>query len=90
MVKMNEDKKEFLISQITGATHVSPSNIAESIWMADGESSLSQMVKNIFPELSDGKCATTVDALKEIRKLVVSDQKKVLDELDGLINAVKG
>lgn len=90
MVKMNEDKKKFLISQITGATQVSTSDIAESIWMADGESSLGQMVKNIVHEQSDGKCATTVDALKEIRKLIVSDQKKMLDELDGLINEVKG
>lgn len=90
MVKMNEDKKKFLISQITGATQVSTSDIAESIWMADGESSLGQMVKNIVHEQSDGKCATTVDALKDIRKLIVSDQKKMLDELDGLINEVKG
>lgn len=89
MVKMNEDKKNFLISQISGATQVSPSNIAESIWMADGESTLGQMVKDIVPEQSEGKCATTLDALKEIRGFLKAHLSEVLEEFDSIVNAVK-
>lgn len=89
MKKMNEDKKRFLISQIAGATQISPSDVAESIWMADGETTLGYSVRDISKQLSTTKYAKVSDALKEIRNILVANQKELIDELDSIVNAVK-
>lgn len=89
MRKMDEVKKRNLIDQITGAPPVSPAEIAECIWMADGESTLGRAVNEIATKLSEKKCATTADALKEIRGFLLTYPKEVLEEFDSIINAVK-